>query len=114
MPFKTCINTPQIFTDARRRQKMLEKEIEKKLVTAVKNMGGICPKFISPGLDGVPDRLVLLPQGKFAFVEIKAPQKKLRLLQVKRKRQLEQLGFLVYCIDDIAQIGGVLSEIQSS
>ncbi|HEY9059200.1 MAG TPA: VRR-NUC domain-containing protein [Pseudobacteroides sp.] len=93
---------------------MLEKEIEKKLVTAVKNMGGICPKFVSPGLDGVPDRLVLLPQGKFAFVEIKAPQKKLRPLQVKRKRQLEQLGFLVYCIDDIAQIGGVLSEIQSS
>lgn len=93
---------------------MREKEIEQKLVTALKNMGGICPKFVSPGFDGVPDRLVLLPQGKFAFVEIKAPGKKLRPLQVKRKRQLERLGFLVYCIDDIEQIGGVLSEIQSS
>ncbi|NLH35745.1 MAG: VRR-NUC domain-containing protein [Lactococcus chungangensis] len=93
---------------------MREKEIEQKLVSAVKMMGGICPKFTSPGFDGVPDRLVLLPNGKFAFVELKAKGKKLRPLQVKRKRQLEQLGFWVYCIDDASQIGGILSEIQSS
>ncbi|NLH35866.1 MAG: VRR-NUC domain-containing protein [Lactococcus chungangensis] len=93
---------------------MLEKYIENKLVQEVKKLGGICPKFTSPGFDGVPDRLVLLPKGKFAFVELKAEGKKLRPLQVKRKRQLEQLDFLVYCIDDIEQIGGILSEIQSS
>lgn len=93
---------------------MLEKYIEKQLITAVKKLGGICPKFISPSFDGVPDRLVLLPHGRFAFVEIKAPHKKMRPLQVKRKRQLEQLGFLVYCIDSVEQIGGVLDEIQSS
>lgn len=93
---------------------MLEKYIENKLVTAVKKMGGICPKFVSPGFDGVPDRLVLLPNAKLAFVELKAKGKKMRPLQVKRKRQLEQLGFLVYCIDDDSQIGGILSEIQSS
>lgn len=93
---------------------MLEKYIENKLVTAVKKMGGICPKFVSPGFDGVPDRLVLLPNTKLAFVELKAKGKKMRPLQVKRKRQLEQLGFLVYCIDDASQIGGILSEIQSS
>jgi hypothetical protein len=93
---------------------MLEKYIENKLVTAVKKMGGICPKFVSPGFDGVPDRLVLLPNAKLAFVELKAKGKKMRPLQVKRKRTLEQLGFLVYCIDDASQIGGILSEIQSS
>ncbi|MDR5586016.1 VRR-NUC domain-containing protein [Clostridium aquiflavi] len=93
---------------------MLEKYIENKLVTAVKMMGGICPKFVSPGFDGVPDRLVLLPHGKFAFVELKAKGKKMRPLQVNRKMQLEQLGFLVYCIDDSGKIGGILSEIQSS
>lgn len=93
---------------------MLEKYIENKLVTAVKKMGGICPKFVSPGFDGVPDRLVLLSHGKFAFVELKAKGKKLRPLQVKRKRQLEQLGFLVYCIDDVSQIGGMLYEIKNS
>lgn len=91
-----------------------EKEIEKKLVSAVKIMGGICPKFTSPGFDGVPDRLVLLPKGKLVFVELKSKDKKMRPLQVRRKKQLEELGFLVYCIDDIEKIGGILSEIQSS
>ena len=52
---------------------MREKIIVQKLVTAVKKHGGICPKFTSPGFDGMPDRLLLLPHGKFAFVEVKAP-----------------------------------------
>lgn len=93
---------------------MREKAIEAKLVRAVKSMGGLAPKFTSPGLDGVPDRLVLLPGGKIAFIELKAPGKALRPLQVRRKSQLESLGFSVYCIDRPEEIGGILSEIQSS
>ena len=93
---------------------MREKTVEANLVKAVKNMGGLAPKFISPGLDGVPDRLVLLPGGKLAFIELKAPGKELRPLQVRRKRQLEALGFLVYCIDRPEQIGGIIHEIQAS
>ena len=93
---------------------MNEKFIEKKLVEAVKRMGGLAPKFVSPGLDGVPDRIVLLPHGVLAFIEVKAPGKKMRPLQVRRKRQLERLGFSVYCIDCIEQIGVILDEIQSS
>ena len=91
---------------------MREKTIEAKLVKAVRIMGGLAPKFISPGFDGVPDRLVLLPKGKIAFIELKAPGKTLRPLQVRR--QLEALGFPVYCIDSPEQIGGILDEIQSS
>lgn len=90
-----------------------EKTTERKLVQAVKMMGGLAPKFVSPGLDGVPDRIVLLPGGKAAFVELKSDGKKMRPLQVRRKRQLEALGFSVYCIDKPEQIGGVLCEIQS-
>lgn len=93
---------------------MLEKEIEKKLVRAVKKMGGIAPKFVSPGLDGVPDRIVLLPARKIAFIELKAPGKLLRPQQVKRKSQLESLGFPVYCIDSTEQIGEILDEIRTS
>jgi hypothetical protein len=92
---------------------MTEKYIEQKLMAAVKDMGGIAFKFTTPGINGVPDRLVLLPHGKLVFVELKAPGKKMRPLQVRRKRQLERLGFLVYCIDSIEQIGGMLDEIQS-
>lgn len=90
---------------------MRERFIEKKLVDAVKKMGGLAPKFVSPGLDGMPDRIVLFPMGRIAFVELKAPGEKMRPLQVRRKRQLEGLGFSVYCIDGVDQIDGVLKEI---
>lgn len=90
---------------------MTEKYIEQKLVKAVKKMGGMAPKFVSPGFDGVPDRIILLPMGRMAFIELKAPGKKMRPLQVKRKRQLEALGFLVYCLDSVEQIDEVLKEI---
>ena len=93
---------------------MREKYIETKLVKAVKSMDGLALKFVSPGFDGVPDRLVLLPGGKIAFIELKAPGETLRPLQVRRKRQLEALGFLVCCIDGPEQIGGILDGIQTS
>ena len=90
---------------------MNEKIIERKLIKAAKNMGGICPKFISPGYDGVPDRIVLFPGGRIAFVEVKAPGKTLRPLQVRRKRQLESLGFKVYVLDAAEQIDEILKAI---
>lgn len=93
---------------------MREKQIENKLRQAVKNIGGLSLKFTSPGFDGVPDRLILIPGGHFAFIELKSPGKTMRPLQVQRKRQLEQLGFSVYCIDSLEQIGGILDAIQST
>ena len=90
---------------------MREKEVEQRLVKAVKAMGGLAPKFVSPGLNGVPDRIVLLPGGRMAFAEIKAPGEKMRPLQVRRKSQLEKLGFSVYCVDGIEQIDRILEEI---
>lgn len=91
---------------------MREKTIETKLAKKVKSMGGIALKISLANCDGMPDRLVLLTDGKLAFIEIKAPGKKLRPLQEKRKRQLEALGFSVFCIDGIEQIGGILDEIR--
>ena len=93
---------------------MKEKNIESRLVRAVRSMGGLAPKWVSPGLDGVPDRIILLPGGRMAFAELKAPGKKPRPLQEKRIGQLRRLGFPVYVIDSIEQIGGVLDEISAS
>ena len=93
---------------------MREKIIERKLVHAVKAMGGIAPKIISPGFDGMPDRLVLLPKGKIAFVEVKRHGEKPRPLQESRHGLLRRLGFRVYVLDDGVQIGGILNEIQST
>jgi len=93
---------------------MRESTLEHRLVTETKKRGGIALKFVSPGIDGVPDRLVLLPHGKFAFVEVKAPGRTLRPLQVRRIGQLRELGYLAYCLDHPDQIGGILDEIQST
>ena len=93
---------------------MLEREIERKLVNAVKERGGIWWKFTSPGTAGVPDRIVLRPKGRIAFVETKAPGETMRPLQEKRKRQLESLGFKVFCLDSARDIPKVISEIEGS
>lgn len=93
---------------------MREKEVEQKLVKAVKLAGGFCIKFTSPGFDGVPDRLVLLPKGRMAFIELKAPGKKPRALQERRMKQLSALGFPCYVVDNTDVIEGVIDEIQSS
>lgn len=93
---------------------MREKEIEKRLVAEVKKNGGICPKFVSPGYSRMPDRIILLPKGKFAFAELKATGQKPRALQVARHKILMGLGFRVYVIDGTEQIGGVIREIQST
>lgn len=66
---------------------MREKYIEQKLVREVKKRGGLCEKWNS-GSSGWPDRLVLLPDGKFGLVEVKAPGKKPRVLQEHRHDQL--------------------------
>ena len=93
---------------------MKEKDIEQKLTAKVKALGGMAIKFTSPGMDGMPDRLVLLPGGRIVFVELKAPGEKMRPLQLWRAKQLLALGFKAYCVDSIDQIGGILDEIQST
>lgn len=72
---------------------MRESEVEHQFVEAVRAAGGQALKFTSQSMNGVPDRLVLLLGGKCAFVELKAPGKQMRLLQRKRRQQLEALGF---------------------
>lgn len=93
---------------------MLESKIEKRLKRKVEDIGGLCLKFTSPGMAGVPDRLVLLPKGKIYFVELKVPGQKLRPLQIKRKEQLENLGFKVYVIDSYERLKEVLDEIHTT
>ena len=90
---------------------MREKHIEQQFVKAVRVTGGIAPKLTCPGFDGMPDRIALLPGGKIAFVEVKAPEKKPRPLQAARHRLLRRLGFMVYVLDSIPQIKQILDEM---
>lgn len=83
---------------------MKEQLIENRLKKEIEKLGGKALKFVSPGMSGVPDRIVLLPEGRIIFVELKAPGKKLRPLQELRKKELEKLGFRVECIDSIDKV----------
>lgn len=83
---------------------MREKYIEQALVREVKRNGGLCLKFTSPGFSGVPDRIVLLPEGRITFVEVKAPGKKPRNVQLYVHELLRALGFRVLVLDSIEQI----------
>ncbi|QGH20210.1 VRR-NUC domain-containing protein [Clostridium butyricum] len=90
---------------------MRESKIEKSLKDRVQDMGGIALKFVSPGMAGVPDRIVLIPNGIVVFVELKAPGKTMRPLQLKRKSQLEHLGFSVYLIDSLQGVDSFVKEV---
>ena len=93
---------------------MRERVIERKLIQAVRRSGGLALKLVSPGFNGVPDRLLLFMNGKLAFCEVKAPGQKPRPLQIHRMDQLRKMGFRVFVIDDVNQIGGMIDEIQSA
>ncbi|WP_105325876.1 VRR-NUC domain-containing protein [Acidaminococcus provencensis] len=88
-----------------------EKQIELKLVTETRKKGGLAVKFVSPSFSGMPDRLVLLPHGVMGFVEVKAPGKKPRLLQVSRHAMLREMGFQVFVLDSLEDIPGLLQQI---
>lgn len=93
---------------------MREKEIEERLRKVVKKSGGIALKFTSPGFAGVPDRLVLMPGGQAIFIELKAPGKKARPLQMARHEMLRRLGFPVYVIDSMEGIEVFGNEIYTA
>lgn len=83
---------------------MLEKQIERALVTRVKELGGTCEKFTSPGKRSVPDRIVTLPGGKIIFVECKSPGKKPTVLQQFDHERRRLLGCDVRVIDTIEAV----------
>ncbi len=79
---------------------MLEKDVEGYLKRQVKDkLNGLALKFVSPGFNGVPDRIVLLPGARIVFIETKAPGKKLRKLQNWVCNKIREFGFVVLRID---------------
>lgn len=92
---------------------MNENIIEQRLKKEIQKIGGKALKFVSPGVAGVPDRIVLMPGGLIIFVELKAPGKKLRAMQEYRAKELRALGFRVECIDSIEQIKELILSLKN-
>lgn len=97
---------------------MRESTIERRLTNGVKRAGGWALKFTSPGCAGVPDRLVLLPEGKAIFVELKTETGNLTALQIATHNRIRNLGFDVrtlygreYVDGFLQEIGGMLHEV---
>lgn len=94
---------------------MLESDVEKHLCKRVKNeLHGLALKFVSPGFNGVPDRIILLPMGRIYFVETKAPGKKLRKLQEWVCGLIKGLGFTVLRIDTKEKAEAFIREVQGN
>lgn len=83
---------------------MLEKDIEKLFRDEIKKAGGKAYKFTSPGNDGVPDRIVMLPDGRIVFVELKTDTGKLSRLQELQRRQIAELGQTVRVLHGLAEV----------
>ena len=90
---------------------MEESKIENRLKKEIELIGGKALKFVSPGISGVPDRIVLLPHGRIVFIELKAPGKKPRPIQIKRIKELKDLGFDVRVIDSIDGVKNFIEEV---
>lgn len=89
----------------------MERDLERHLRDAACKAGGLALKFVSPGMSGIPDRIVLMPHGRMAFVEVKAPGQKPRPLQLAVHRTLRSLGFRVYVLDDPDDIPRIIDEV---
>lgn len=94
--------------------KMQEANVEKYLIRYVKDKGGLCLKFISASMRGLPDRMVILPQGKIFFVELKAKGKKPSPEQTRVHKLFSSLGVKVYTADSKEKVRSVVDEVYSS
>ena len=84
-------------------EKIRESEIERYLVDKVKDIGGLCMKWVSPGNSGVPDRIVIFDRGVY-FIELKRPGESPRALQVETIRRLQRQGMIAFVIDNKLKI----------
>lgn len=86
---------------------MLERVVERRLVKEIKNLGGLCYKFVSPGNVGVPDRILVLESGVIIFAEIKADKGKLTMAQrsqISKIRGRHQRAVVVYGIPGVEKL----------
>ena len=89
---------------------MRETNVENRLVRLAKEKGGWAVKMSPVGLRGMPDRIVLAPGGRIAFVETKAPGKVPRPLQMARMRKLEAFGFRCWVADTMEKVDIFINE----
>lgn len=90
---------------------MRESNIENYLTNEMKKVKGKSYKWVSPGNNGVPDRIIIFPNGRIIFVELKAPDKIPTAYQQLVHRELKKLNCEVYVIDSKKQIDDLIKKV---
>ena len=91
---------------------MKEREVEKMLVDGIRKLGGRAFKWVSPGNDGVPDRIVVLPGLPAIFVELKTITGRLTSLQRVHLKRLKDLGQTVMVLYGEKEVTEFLKECE--
>ena len=91
---------------------MEEKRVERLLVEVVKRFGGMCLKFVSPGTSGVPDRVVILPDGKIIFVELKTDVGKLSKIQEHTISEMKKRNADVRVLYGLKDVKAFIEEVK--
>ena len=89
-----------------------EKVIEKALVRHVESLDGICRKYVSPGVRGVPDRICIFHTGLVLWVELKSTGDKPTPMQLREKQRLLERGHRYEIIDSFGRLTAVMDEIR--
>ena len=90
---------------------MRESSIESKLVRMVRERGGLCFKFVSPGNRGVPDRIVITPAGRTVYVELKTEVGRLAAIQKWQHEELRKRGADVRTLKGLEQVKAFVEEV---
>lgn len=93
---------------------LLEKKIEKKFCDKVKAAGGLALKFMATACAGVPDRVVLMPNGRVYFVELKREDGKVSPIQKYMFEKFENLGSPVHVICNEKMIDDFITEVSAN
>lgn len=91
--------------------RLSERHVEQALVDRVSAAGGLAIKFVSPAMSGMPDRIVVMPGGRIAFVELKRPGERPRPLQVRMHQMLIERGADVRVVDDLAAVEQLVAQM---
>lgn len=91
---------------------MKESQIEARLIKMVRNLGGLCYKFVSPGNPGVPDRLLILPGGRVIFIELKTEVGRLAHIQEWQLDEMRKRGADVRVLKGLEQVKQFVEEVR--
>lgn len=93
---------------------MRESSIEARLVRMVRDRGGLCFKFVSPGNPGVPDRIVITPAGRTVYVELKTEIGRLAAIQKWQHEEMRKRGADVRTLKGLDQVKAFVEEVFSA